>query len=450
MLIRRKKYDLEKLNKPRELTRNAKLYFKGGKVKPRESLTMQRHKQRMYKKKFEEERMRQEREHHLNPSKRERMQAQQNLFGLKRRVVDRLLQKKAGNGLGKKRQDTRVLLQAYKEIDADKDGGVSYDEFERAVGPNHLDIGLTDEEVHQLCIACDIDGNGDITFDEFLQTLIFADKPETQLMLDRARKRESKFLKDTVNSPINIKPLNTFGFTSPLADTKSRQVRTSSSLKDVHSLLGNNKSSSSGSSGSTDALLKIGNTSGSRLSGPSNLSIDTNSISKNINPRPMTTSPVRTGSNSPLKPIPTRFNGNDNSGRNISTAGAVNTFRSSRSLNNKSPLLESYATMSRQRERHLDPGLNFKSKSGRFDSLFYIDPNSLDGKRNGRDESNTLTRPNVNLHNNRPMTTLSSSHANRHNDGDMHERPTTTTAYASRNNNGRNNERQLYPIESGR
>ena len=83
MLIRRKKYDLEKLNKPRELTRNAKLYFKGGKVKPRESLTMQRHKQRMYKKKFEEERMRQEREHHLNPSKRERMQAQQNLFGLK-------------------------------------------------------------------------------------------------------------------------------------------------------------------------------------------------------------------------------------------------------------------------------------------------------------------------------------------------------------------------------
>ncbi len=277
------------------------------------------------------------------------MQAQQNLFGLKRRVVDRLLQKKAGNGLGKKRQDTRVLLQAYKEIDANKDGGVSYDEFENAVGPNHLDIGLSKEEVHQLCIACDIDGNGDITFEEFLQTLIFADKPETQLMLDRARKRESKFLQDTVNKPVCVKPIKKIRnsvSTSPLA---RGGVRTSSSLKDVNSLLNYNDMS--------NTLVKIN---GNSKSQP-NLSAIVNC------PRPMTTSPVRTGCHSPLNPIASLTK------RSISTAGT--NFKASRNnhgtsnfsfidddFDAKNPL-ETYATMSRQREKHLDPSLNFKSKS---------------------------------------------------------------------------------------
>ncbi len=413
MFIRPKKYDLEKLNQPRELTKHAKLFFPGGKVKKRQSLTMKKHQQRMYKKRLDAERLAREREHHMNPSKRERMQAQQNLFGLKRRVVDRLLQKKAGNGLGKKRQDTRVLLQAYKEIDANKDGGVSYDEFEHAVGPNHLDIGLSKEEVHQLCIACDIDGNGDITFEEFLQTLIFADKPETQLMLDRARKRESKFLQDTVNKPVCVKPIKKIRnsvSTSPLA---RGGVRTSSSLKDVNSLLNYNDMS--------NTLVKIN---GNSKSQP-NLSAIVNC------PRPMTTSPVRTGCHSPLNPIASLTK------RSISTAGT--NFKASRNnhgtsnfsfidddFDAKNPL-ETYATMSRQREKHLDPSLNFKSKSKRFDNLFYIDPNALNG-RNGRQE---LDQFEINSQrSNRPMTTLSKS-THEHISSDD-GRP-TTTAYLCRN-----------------
>ena len=141
--------------------------------------------------------------------------------------------------------------------------------------PKHLDIGLSDDEVHQLCIACDIDGNGDITFEEFLQTLIFADKPETQLMLDRARKRESKFLQDTVSSPIKIKPMKTLQspVTTSVSPIKTGGVRTSSSLMHVSSLLNKNK-----------------------------LSTSSNTVPL-AGARPMTTSPVRTMSPVRLAPL---------------------------------------------------------------------------------------------------------------------------------------------------
>ena len=191
-------------DRPRHIKKSARKYLPRG-IPKRESLTIKMHKARMMKARLESERKLAHKRAHDNPSMRERKEAYSKLFAMKRRVVDRLLQRKAGNGFGNVRQDTRVLLQAYREIDADGSGGVSYDEFERALGPDNLDIGLTPKEVHELCIACDIDGNGDITFQEFLETLINADKPNSKIMLDRARGRENKFLKETIERPVVVK-----------------------------------------------------------------------------------------------------------------------------------------------------------------------------------------------------------------------------------------------------
>ena len=58
MLLRTKKYDLEKPNRPRELTRSV---TPGWKDKTRMSLTMRKHKQRMQKKRQEQDRLLRER-----------------------------------------------------------------------------------------------------------------------------------------------------------------------------------------------------------------------------------------------------------------------------------------------------------------------------------------------------------------------------------------------------
>eukprot|EP00949_MAST-11_sp_MAST-11-sp1_P000958 g958.t1 len=104
------------------------------------------------------------------------------------------------------RQDGRALLRAYEEIDSDNSGGVSYEELIDALGPKNLDVGLTHAEMLELCKALDKDGNGDITYSEFLEQLMFADKPETERIIDRGRRVNMKFLTTASKRPIQAEP----------------------------------------------------------------------------------------------------------------------------------------------------------------------------------------------------------------------------------------------------
>ena len=98
--------------------------------------------------------------HHLNPSKRSELSK---IIWLKS-VSSIAFQRKAETDW----EEATRYAGAASSVQGDRckqRRWSGYDEFETAVGPKHLDIDF-DEEVHQLCIACDIDGNGDITFEE--------------------------------------------------------------------------------------------------------------------------------------------------------------------------------------------------------------------------------------------------------------------------------------------
>lgn len=130
---------------------------------------------------------------------REVQAARSHMFAIKRRIVDRLLQREKGLMNGNIRQDGRLLRKAYCKIDADVSGSVDYDELEMELGPGGLNIGLRPQEFHELCIALDKDGSGDISVNEFLSELMAADKPEQELFIDRGRRIAIEHLQSRVN-----------------------------------------------------------------------------------------------------------------------------------------------------------------------------------------------------------------------------------------------------------
>ena len=120
---------------------------------------------------------------------RTRAEARARLFSMKRRIVGRLLQKQAGlMGGAQQRNDCRLLIMAYKEMDEDGSGSIDYDEFVAAVGTDGLDVGLAPDEIDDLFVALDVDGSGDVSVSEFLSELMVADKPPAELMIDRGRR----------------------------------------------------------------------------------------------------------------------------------------------------------------------------------------------------------------------------------------------------------------------
>lgn len=118
-----------------------------------------------------------------------RSEARARLFGMKRRIVDRLLQKKASETGNKERQDGRLLILAFRDMDKDGDGTIDYQEFHEALGPEGLNCGLGPSEISDLFIALDTDGSGDVSMGEFLHELMIADKPPEELMIDRGRRK---------------------------------------------------------------------------------------------------------------------------------------------------------------------------------------------------------------------------------------------------------------------
>eukprot|EP00945_MAST-04E_sp_MAST-4E-sp1_P001548 g1548.t1 len=372
MFIRPNHYDTLPFrgDMPRDLTHSARLHLPKG-IPKRESLTIKMHKARMKKKQLLEDRQRLMKRKHDNPSQRERVEAAQKLFSLKRRVVDRLLQRKAGNGFGKVRQDTRMLLQAYKEIDMDGDGGVSYDEFETAVGPDNLDIGLSSKEVHELCIACDIDGNGDITFQEFLQTLMGADKPNARVMLDRARARETKFLKESMKEPLRFGG-ETFSGALP-KEPKFVGTRTFPTSRPTTSSVQPVPTQAFGSPEVSGQRRPMTTLSPTRHSAAGSAKRFGDEANQTQHPRQ---SPVRTGG-SVVRSGRSDHSDYDNIINSTRQLGRKSKSPTLTPLGQPSPIMEQRSSSRRTNTASMPNLLSLDNlKTGRFDHLFFDDPNT--------------------------------------------------------------------------
>ena len=125
-------------------------------------------------------------------------EARAKLFSMKRRIVDRLLQKKASETGNRERQDGRLLILAYKDIDVDGSGSVDFSEFSHSL--SELNVGLNSTELGELFTALDTDGSGDLSLQEFLESLMVADKPPSELMIDRGRRLTMDTLERKINT----------------------------------------------------------------------------------------------------------------------------------------------------------------------------------------------------------------------------------------------------------
>ncbi|KAL8346909.1 hypothetical protein RB601_003445 [Gaeumannomyces tritici] len=66
-------------------------------------------------------------------------------------------------------KEQRELLQAFEVIDQDGSGSISPDELRRAL--RHLGDFYTDEEITEMINHADLDGNGSIDYQEFVQLM---------------------------------------------------------------------------------------------------------------------------------------------------------------------------------------------------------------------------------------------------------------------------------------
>lgn len=54
----------------------------------------------------------------------------------------------------------------FRKVDYDADGFLTYKELQKAVGPSHLNMRFSDEEMRDLIVDCDPDQSGIITYKE--------------------------------------------------------------------------------------------------------------------------------------------------------------------------------------------------------------------------------------------------------------------------------------------
>ena len=119
-------------------------------------------------------------------AKHERRRAHEHLDEVREKVLQKLGQKSAastaGGGVGK------ALWGAYREMDKDGNGTVDYEEFKKAMGKDKFDLKLHPNELHTLAVACDMNGDGTISAEEFVFTVMEAGFPDLHHYFQDARK----------------------------------------------------------------------------------------------------------------------------------------------------------------------------------------------------------------------------------------------------------------------
>ena len=143
-----------------------------------------------------------------------RAEAKRRLFDMKRRIVDRMLQKKAGETLNGVRQNTRLIYLGFKDADADGSGDVSFEEFKKYA--RDLNIGLNAKDIDLLCLALDRDGDGTITTKEFIDALCTADKAPEEDIVCRGRRLAKQNLEARLEAESNTQeaPRRKYSFPS--------------------------------------------------------------------------------------------------------------------------------------------------------------------------------------------------------------------------------------------
>ncbi len=75
-------------------------------------------------------------------------------------------------------QENTRLLKVFRAIDSNSSGSITFAEFRTAMGPALLNLGMSDEDIHDLCLEFDKDMVGVITTEAFINTLAAQDVTE--------------------------------------------------------------------------------------------------------------------------------------------------------------------------------------------------------------------------------------------------------------------------------
>jgi hypothetical protein len=76
---------------------------------------------------------------------------QKRIYEIKQKLIQKVQQKQK---LTKAyRKDTQYLLQTFRQFDTNMNGVLSYGEVRDALGPQNLNLGLSDREVLDLCLV---------------------------------------------------------------------------------------------------------------------------------------------------------------------------------------------------------------------------------------------------------------------------------------------------------
>jgi len=94
------------------------------------------------------------------------------------------------------REDGKVLMDAFQRMDLNNDGMVSIHEFNRAVGPEGLDLGLSVAEIEDIFRLCDDSLDGQMQLGEFLHTFGMDDVDPEYNPLFKGREAEIHALKN--------------------------------------------------------------------------------------------------------------------------------------------------------------------------------------------------------------------------------------------------------------
>eukprot|EP01029_Cantina_marsupialis_P012935 TRINITY_DN28682_c0_g1_i1.p1 TRINITY_DN28682_c0_g1~~TRINITY_DN28682_c0_g1_i1.p1 ORF type:complete len:525 (+),score=146.82 TRINITY_DN28682_c0_g1_i1:125-1699(+) len=114
----------------------------------------------------------------------------------KQYLLSKLTEKLFGEGGGEDAASQTV--KSFQKFDENQDGILNYHEFTTALGPTMLNLGLSKDEVNDLCQICDRDNSGCISYADFLQALNIK-QPEYTVFVE-SRLRELERIKNLVRT----------------------------------------------------------------------------------------------------------------------------------------------------------------------------------------------------------------------------------------------------------
>ena len=96
---------------------------------------------------------------------------------------------------------TQLLMENFRRFDENMSGSLTAEELKGALGPKHLNIGVTEHEMDLVLNEMDADNNGEISYQEFIKFLEVHDIDPSYNPFYDARQRELLVLKTLSTAP---------------------------------------------------------------------------------------------------------------------------------------------------------------------------------------------------------------------------------------------------------